>query len=444
MNIRSKEHQLLAQRHKKPQGGNVKLTLPNIQKMNLGEEDSIRLQKRKKNTNDIKKNFENLLVENEPSLPFIKKRIKQGDKFLEQIAFNAINDQVNGLRRKDAVINPGKDNKLYDFSQRKIEGFSKSNVSSVFKEEILTLNRKKSLNYLTNVKTGENSVKFESGEEDEEFNEISTFNQKSLKIKDSNKVNSFQKRAVKSEIQIENSDFNSQMDFNADLKSSDGIKRVKFKEAEERNSIEEKNQLDDSKKLELESISKLFKKDDSIINFTDSFISKELSSVNSKIFNPILRHLTTNISDSYSFSIDKILHSFDNISFKNFDTGFQVKMRLFPEELGELELHIRKEGQNISMVAFVMNEEAKQVMMKNTENLSNYLMNQGYNLNQIMVEVKNENQQKSFDNFDRILAENRNFITGNIDFNQNNNKNTINISRISKYKGLGRFVNKYV
>ncbi len=415
----------------------MKLTLPNIQKMDLGGEDSIRLISKKSKNFLTEKKFEELLNENETLAFNRKKRIKQGDISKSWMDANIIQNQGNGLRRKDAENIPWKDIESKRFAltkldvrekkQSKLQGtfdLTKSNLGLLDSERLEETQRsflKETKKLLPeNLNSNELKSKFEN------------------EIKDSLK-NDELKRIV-----------NTQKDISDISDQNDSVLSKNSKE-----SVNEKNlnpgissKINEDLKFQIKESN--FNIDDLRINMDDFTLAQDFSSSNistndSKIINPVIKHLVTNISQNYSYSIDKILHSFDSISFKSLESGFTVKMRLYPEELGELELHVKKEGLSISMVAYVMNEEAKQVMMRDTENLSNYLMNQGYNLDQIMVEVKNEGQGNGANNFDRIIAENRgnfNHLNPTIEIAENKRPNFL--TRIGYHKGIGRLVNKLV
>ncbi len=424
----------------------MKLTLPNIQKMDFGEGDSIRLNvksSKKAKSNKNSKLFEDLLKNKEDIQKKKQKRIKQGENFFAWKNKSEIQNQQVSLRRKDAVLNPRKDTSSLNIS---FNSDSKSRITDLknlgLKESQLNFSKKAQIKDF--VEKGQKT-----------FSKRLNYIQKSDSKSEVSKIRSNDSLNFRQNDKFESIDINSNKGLN-DLTFFDNLKNLKenFKENEEQNSLKpDEFNLENGKSSSLNDLIIKGKAqnidqthfDFDLNNFTLNNIFSDSSFKDSKFVNPILRHLANNISQNYSYSLEQIMHSFDSISFKNLENGFTLNMRLFPEELGELKLHLKKEGQNISLIAFVMNEEAKQVMQRDTENLSNFLFNQGYNLENLMVEVKNEGENNNFDNFGRFIAETRNFIKSE-DFqsklNETNSKN-----QFQKYfysKGIGRLINKSI
>lgn len=415
----------------------MKLTLPNIQKMDLGGEDSIRLISKKSKNFLTEKKFEELLDDNETLAFNRKKRIKQGDISKSWMNANIIQNQGNGLRRKDAENIPWKDIESKRFALTKLD-----------------VREKKQWNLQGTVDLTKSNLELLDSERLEETKRYFLKETKKLLPENLNS-NEVKSKIEKNSVDSSKNDelkriFNDQSDLYDKSVENNLLVSKNSKESVNEKNLNSRILRNANEDLKFERKESNLNLDSLKINTDDFSLSHDFSSSNistndSKIINPVLKHLVTNISQNYSYSIDKILHSFDSISFKSLEGGFAVKMRLYPEELGELELHVKKEGLSISMVAYVMNEEAKQVMMKDTENLSNYLMNQGYNLDQVMVEVKNDGQGNGANNFDRIIAENRsNFNQLNQTSETPENKRPNFFTRIGYHKGIGRLVNKLI
>lgn len=449
------------------------LTLPNIQKMELGGEDSTRLIKRTKSDAKSNVKFDDLLKEDEQILSPIKKRVKEGDIAKSWMNAQIIQNIESGLRRKDADQFPGKDTNFKTFLTEKLTLRGKTNLTlHENASDLSKINLDETLEAHFENQRGEiqknqglkenGSLKNIKGKKDFEALKEKYFSSPNDAIHihaSDSKINRRKFIGTHNFIDTEDSQ----------LKRED--EAYNLSESIEQNGFQQSDNFENSSRIGSKNL-KGFPKNEKSENFTDDLSSinfkakSDLSNLNlnldfilddstisfnkfssnqNRIAEPILRHLAQNISQNYSISLDKLINSFDNISFKPLESGFALKMRLYPEELGELELHLKKEGLNISLVAFVMNDEAKQVMMNDTQNLSNFFMNQGYNLEQIMVEVKNDNQNQNFENFDKIIAENKN--TFNLKENDEilpEKKSISSIKKFGYFKGIGRLINKYV
>lgn len=400
----------------------------------MGEEDSIRLVSKKGKKVDLKRIFEELINENDFLTKKSKKRIKQGDSQNSGMSYDFAQNQLNLLRRKEAENIPRMEIKNIVELNEKRKNFKevehsvnlrKTSDQQFFKKDF-SFEIKKDENFDSSLKGKSisnhqsTSLTFKSYEKEKEriFEKVSTKSQKenenfeSFKIsKEKDFINSGGKKN-----KIENEDFIS-------------------KNSKENNIVHEKKSGD---KILFENFSNFFNSSDFQVLNNDSYINDLTGS--------IINHLAKNISQLYSYSLDKTLNSLDLLSIRNFQNGFAFKMKLYPEELGELELFVKKEGLNLSLVAYVLNEEAKTVMMKDSEHLTNFLMNQGYNLDQLMVEVKSDDKDREFKNFDKILAENNKNFNSNqnsIEY-EDNKRNFYNFKRFSYHKGIGRYIDKYV
>jgi flagellar hook-length control protein FliK len=441
------------------------LTLPNIQKMDMGGEDSARLIKRTKSQSKLNVKFDDLLKEDEQSPSPSKKRAKQGELSKSWMNAQIIQNVESGLRRKDAEQFPGKENNFKTFLTEKVAlkgktRFSQNENNNILSKYILedllssSLEEEKS-----NALKESRLLKNNKGKKDSAILSEKYFSSP----KEANEIHfSDSKISRQTFIDTQDSKVKREKEFSNFSKSIEPNSLNQSDIVEESSTIRSinsdklkafsKNEKSENFSDDPSSIRSNTKSDLTNLNFNLDFISDDsrinfnnFSSDQSKFTEPILRHLAQNISQNYSISLDKLINSFDNISFKPIESGFALKMRLYPEELGELELHLKKEGMNISLIAFVMNEEAKQVMMNDAQNLSNFFMNQGYNLEQIMVEVKNDNQNQNFENFDKIIAENKNsFNLVDNDENISGKKSISSIKKFGYFKGIGRLINKYV
>jgi len=450
--------------------------------MDLGGEDSTRFLKKVKKEERKDLRFEDLLIEEDKSFEENRKRVKQGDNSKSWMNTEYIQKGDSGLRRKDAEDIPRKEKNLKNLlaesttlngkeslsSLKKIailNGRSLENLNDLNVENHLNRNvpkRKFSLNDSLPAKVIEKGLLKTTSKikylKDENTREIAF----DLKLKNNKSIekDNFKFKDEKLKIKNEKEPLNV---FRKDLNGLDQVDKIndnQFAKFERPKSHD--NLLKNDKLIENEKIENFSSKSDSIklnenLELKNSKLnhdvlsniiqldSTESSSDQIRLAQPVFRHIANNILQNYSISLDKLINSFDRISFKSIESGFALKMKLYPEQLGELELHLKKEGLNISLIAFVMNDEAKQVMMNDMKNLSNFFMNQGYNLEQIMVEVKNDSNSQNFENFDKIIAENNSNIKLNSKEENSVGKRDINqFGRFNYLKGLGRLVNKYV
>lgn len=454
----------------------MRLTLPNIQSMDLGGEDSTRFLNKVKKDEKKDLRFEDLLNEEDKSFEENRKRVKQGDSSKSWMNTELILKGDSGLRRKDAEDIPRKEKNLKNLFVESTTLNGKESSSSFKKIAILDSRSLKNLNDL-NVENHLNrnllkkrfslndSLPGEVIEKDllKTSSKIKYFKDENireipldLKLKNNKSIekDNFKFKDEKLKIKNEKETLNVLRKDLDDLDQVDKIKDHQFAKFErsknhdyllENEKIENFSSKSNSIKLNENFELKNSKLNLDILSNIIQLDYPENSSDQIRLAQPVFRHIANNILQIYSISLDKLINSFDRISFKSIESGFALKMKLYPEQLGELELHLKKEGLNISLIAFVMNDEAKQVMMNDMKNLSNFFMNQGYNLEQIMVEVKNDSNSQNFENFDKIIAENNSKI--NLNFKEENSggkKDIGSFGRFNYLKGLGRLVNKYV
>ncbi len=441
----------------------MKLTLPDFQSRKLGEEDSIRFAANKKNNSKKSVSFENLL-NSEKDLPSNgKKRIKQGVEFSSWLTIHGEVKNFTNLRRKDAVFNPGMDKAIESFKSKKVaffnfekaESFSKLNekfkfeTSKKFEKNKLTkfeqskllnsLNEKKDFLNLFEKNIFAKKLSLYNEELIEEILKSESIKEKSIeKISNEKKFQKVSNFNLPETASLRLNESNDYEDLISERLST--LKSEAFLKQEEKTHLDKLSHSADK-------LLKTKKSDFNLINFDFNRILKfcENNLIQNELINPVLRHIASNISQNYSYSLEHILNSFDSISFKAYESGFAVRMKLFPEELGELEFHIKKEGQTLSLVALVMNDEAKQVMMKDMDNLSSFFYNEGYNIDQIMVEVKNEQNNSNFENFDKLIAESRKIFDDNFSSKEEKiSSSTIHLQKIYKSRGIGRIINKSI
>lgn len=444
--------------------------------MDLGGEDSTRFLKKVKKDERKDLRFEDLLNEEDKSFEENRKRVKQGDSSKSWMNTEFIQKGDSGLRRKDAENIPRKEKNLKNLlventtlngkerlsSFKKVavlDGRSFENLNDLNVENHLNRNvvkRRFSLNDSLPGEVIEKDLLKTSSKikyfKDENIREISL----DLKLKNNKSIekDNFKFKDEKLKIKNEKESLNVLRKDLDDLDQVDKIKNHQFAKFERSKNYD--NLLENEKIENFSSKSNSIKLNENLelknsnlnLDILSNIIqldSSENSSDQIRLAQPVFRHIANNILQNYSISLDKLINSFERISFKSIESGFALKMKLYPEQLGELELHLKKEGLNISLIAFVMNDEAKQVMMNDMKNLSNFFMNQGYNLEQIMVEVKNDSNNQNFENFDKIIAENNSNINLNFKEENSGGKRDINqFGRFNYLKGLGRLVNRYV
>ncbi|HPC38335.1 MAG TPA: hypothetical protein PLF21_03380, partial [Exilispira sp.] len=111
----------------------MRLTLPNIQSMDLGGEDSTRFLKKVKKEERKDLRFEDLLIEEDKSFEENRKRVKQGDNSKSWMNTEYIQKGDSGLRRKDAEDIPRKEKNLKNLLAESTTLNGKESLSSLKK-----------------------------------------------------------------------------------------------------------------------------------------------------------------------------------------------------------------------------------------------------------------------------------------------------------------------
>jgi len=445
----------------------VKLILPTIPQGIDGGEDSTRLKNVSKLKKDeAKKTFKELLLEDQKTGVTGKKRVK----FIyneQTMVSSTIQQELLGLRRTEAKNYPRMDKKTFGFddaAEKSLKTKSAKSISSSVVSDLKS-NIDSSLLYNIDISLKEADSQMLLSKARGEINKSTDLNEK--------------KKFFISEKQIDNP---GSLQNVKDLKSAGKLSLKNSIEDEEISgkhdfSLENENLMDESSLTALKGIQKrslnfdlanskdfefsgektkglksglkeIFKNNSidstnfqSLIQLYFNQIGINNSSSNN--ISSILLHIYSNISKFYRATAQDFSNMLDSITINSFGKGFLVNMKLYPEDLGELELILRKDGKDISLAATVLNEEAKQILMNDSENLSFYFSQQGFNLTDFNVDVRSDNNDSTENDFGEFINSNDRFSLhedDHVEFDPSSFAGQIN----KVNRSIGKIVNKII
>ncbi|HNV43380.1 MAG TPA: flagellar hook-length control protein FliK [Exilispira sp.] len=445
----------------------MKLILPTIPQGIDGGEDSTRLKNVSKLKKDeAKKTFKELLLEDQKTGVTGKKRVK----FIyneQTMVSSTIQQELLGLRRTEAKNYPRMDKKTFGFddaAEKSLKTKSAKSISSSVVSDLKS-NIDSSLLYNIDISLKEADSQMLLSKARGEINKSTDLNEK--------------KKFFISEKQIDNP---GSLQNVKDLKSAGKLSLKNSIEDEEISgkhdfSLENENLMDESSLTALKGIQKrslnfdlanskdfefsgektkglksglkeIFKNNSidstnfqSLIQLYFNQIGINNSSSNN--ISSILLHIYSNISKFYRATAQDFSNMLDSITINSFGKGFLVNMKLYPEDLGELELILRKDGKDISLAATVLNEEAKQILMNDSENLSFYFSQQGFNLTDFNVDVRSDNNDSTENDFGEFINSNDRFSLhedDHVEFDPSSFAGQIN----KVNRSIGKIVNKII
>lgn len=445
----------------------MKLILPTIPQGIDGGEDSTRLKNVSKLKKDeAKKTFKELLLEDQKTGVTGKKRVK----FIyneQTMVSSTIQQELLGLRRTEAKNYPRMDKKTFGFddaAEKSLKTKSAKSISSSVVSDLKS-NIDSSLLYNIDISLKEADSQMLLSKARGEINKSTDLNEK--------------KKFFISEKQIDNP---GSLQNVKDLKSAGKLSLKNSIEDEEISgkhdfSLENDNLMDESSLTALKGIQKrslnfdlanskdfefsgektkglksglkeIFKNNSidstnfqSLIQLYFNQIGINNSSSNN--ISSILLHIYSNISKFYRATAQDFSNMLDSITINSFGKGFLVNMKLYPEDLGELELILRKDGKDISLAATVLNEEAKQILMNDSENLSFYFSQQGFNLTDFNVDVRSDNNDSTENDFGEFINSNDRFSLhedDHVEFDPSSFAGQIN----KVNRSIGKIVNKII
>lgn len=445
----------------------MKLILPTIPQGIDGGEDSTRLKNVSKLKKDeAKKTFKELLLEDQKTGVTGKKRVK----FIyneQTMVSSTIQQELLGLRRTEAKNYPRMDKKTFGFgdaAEKSLKTKSAKSISSSVVSDLKS-NIDSSLLYNIDISLKEADSQMLLSKARGEINKSTDLNEK--------------KKFFISEKQIDNP---GSLQNVKDLKSAGKLSLKNSIEDEEISrkhdfSLENENLMDGSSLTALKGIQKrslnfdlanskdfefsgektkglksglkeIFKNNSidstnfqSLIQLYFNQIGINNSSSNN--ISSILLHIYSNISKFYRATAQDFSNMLDSITINSFGKGFLVNMKLYPEDLGELELILRKDGKDISLAATVLNEEAKQILMNDSENLSFYFSQQGFNLTDFNVDVRSDNNDSTENDFGEFINSNDRFSLhedDHVEFDPSSFAGQIN----KVNRSIGKIVNKII
>ncbi|NLJ04623.1 MAG: flagellar hook-length control protein FliK [Exilispira sp.] len=445
----------------------MKLILPTIPQGIDGGEDSTRLKNVSKLKKDeAKKTFKELLLEDQKTGVTGKKRVK----FIyneKTMVSSTIQQELLGLRRTEAKNYPRMDKKTFGFcdaAEKSLKTKSAKSISSSVVSDLKS-NIDSSLLYNIDISLKEADSQMLLSKARGEINKSTDLNEK--------------KKFFISEKQIDNP---GSLQNVKDLKSAGKLSLKNSIEDEEISgkhdfSLENDNLMDESSLTALKGIQKrslnfdlanskdfefsgektkglksglkeIFKNNSidstnfqSLIQLYFNQIGINNSSSNN--ISSILLHIYSNISKFYRATAQDFSNMLDSITINSFGKGFLVNMKLYPEDLGELELILRKDGKDISLAATVLNEEAKQILMNDSENLSFYFSQQGFNLTDFNVDVRSDNNDSTENDFGEFINSNDRFSLhedDHVEFDPSSFAGQIN----KVNRSIGKIVNKII
>ena len=428
----------------------MKLILPTIPQGIDGGEDSTRLKNVSKLKKDeAKKTFKELLLEDQKTGVTGKKRVK----FIyneQTMVSSTIQQELLGLRRTEAKNYPRMDKKTFGFgdaAEKSLKTKSAKSISSSVVSDLKS-NIDSSLLYNIDISLKEADSQMLLSKARGEINKSTDLNEK--------------KKFFISEKQIDNP---GSLQNVKDLKSAGKLSlknSIKDEEISGKHdfSLENDNLMDESSLTALKGIQKRSLNFD-LANSNDFEFSGEKTkglksglkeifknnSIDSTNFQSLIQLYFNQIgiNNSSSNNISSILlHIYSNISkFYRATAQDFSNMQLYPEDLGELELILRKDGKDISLAATVLNEEAKQILMNDSENLSFYFSQQGFNLTDFNVDVRSDNNDSTENDFGEFINSNDRFSLhedDHVEFDPSSFAGQIN----KVNRSIGKIVNKII
>ena len=445
----------------------MRLILPTVPQGIDGGEDSTRLKNVSKQKKDeAKKTFKEFLLEDQKTDTNGKKRVK----FIydeQAMVSSTIQQDLLNLRRTEAKNYPGMDKKTFGFGDAAEKSLrtksakslssavvsdSKSNIDlKSFNKIDISLKRSDNLQVFGKIR--DDKVKFIDPNEKmrHSIDNMQIDNPGSLQ--NAKNLRSAGKLSLKNS--IEDEEISGKHDFssgNENLMNESSLTVLKGIQKRSLNfDLTNSNDLEFSgeKTKGLKSgLNEIFKNNSIDSTNFQSLIQSYFSQIginnsSSNNISSILLHIYSNVSKFYRTTAQDFSNMLDSITINSFDKGFLVNMKLYPEDLGELELILRKDGKDISLAATVLNEEAKQILMNDSENLSFYFSQEGFNLTDFNVDVRSENNDSSENDFGEFIYSNEKISlheNDHVKFDSSSFSRQIN----KVNRSIGKIVNKII
>lgn len=445
----------------------MKLILPTIPQGIDGGEDSTRLKNVSKLKKDeAKKTFKELLLEDQKTGVTGKKRVK----FIyneQTMVSSTIQQELLGLRRTEAKNYPRMDKKTFGFddaAEKSLKTKSAKSISSSVVSDLKS-NIDSSLLYNIDISLKEADSQMLLSKARGEINKSTDLNEKkkffisekqidnpgSLQnVKDLKSAGKLSlKNSIKDEEISGKHDFSLENDNLMDESSLTALKGIQKRSLNFDLANSNDFEFSGEKTKGLKSGLKEIFKNNSIdsTNFQSLiqlyFNQIGINNSSSNNISSILLHIYSNISKFYRATAQDFSNMLDSITINSFGKGFLVNMKLYPEDLGELELILRKDGKDISLAATVLNEEAKQILMNDSENLSFYFSQQGFNLTDFNVDVRSDNNDSTENDFGEFINSNDRFSLhedDHVEFDPSSFAGQIN----KVNRSIGKIVNKII
>lgn len=165
----------------------------------------------------------------------------------------------------------------------------------------------------------------------------------------------------------------------------------------------------------------------------------------------LLLYINRELKTNFNLFQNQLFDIFNNIKVKNINGNYFVSMKLFPEDLGKIDIYLKKTGDLIEGHIIVQSESIKSLLDGRIWEIKNLLNNGNINnnssLTNINVIVDNSGSgRKEYEQFDGLLKRNVILSDKNAfqEAEENSNMEKVEIGKLMVVSYLGRRINCYL